>query len=183
MGFKDPIGQLVKNNGREWHVVGVIKDFILGSPYYPTKPMVIQGSKGWFNVIHFKLNSSNTLRITLKKRKPSSKNIIRSILSGTSSLMKNMQPNSNRNNAPVHLALFCRINHFYFLSWPVWPCSLYGRRAHQRDRCKKSIGRICNKYRFTVIKRFCGPGHHFILLASPVAWWLMHNWLRTTHTV
>ncbi|HNJ93215.1 MAG TPA: ABC transporter permease, partial [Ferruginibacter sp.] len=38
MNFKDPIGQIVKDDGREYHVVGVINDFILQSPYYPTKP-------------------------------------------------------------------------------------------------------------------------------------------------
>ena len=37
MKFKEPIGQIVKDNGIDWHVVGVIKDFILQSPYYPTK--------------------------------------------------------------------------------------------------------------------------------------------------
>jgi putative ABC transport system permease protein len=56
MKFKNPIGQIVKDNGIEWHVVGVVKDFILQSPYYPTRPMVIEGAKGWFNVMHIKLN-------------------------------------------------------------------------------------------------------------------------------
>lgn len=59
MAFKEPIGQIVKDDGIDWHVVGVFKDFILGSPFYPTNPMVIEGAKGWFNVIHFKMNSKN----------------------------------------------------------------------------------------------------------------------------
>lgn len=60
MNFKEPIGQIVKDNGIDWHVVGVIKDFILQSPYMPLKPMVIEGGKGWFNVMHIKLNPKNT---------------------------------------------------------------------------------------------------------------------------
>lgn len=56
MGFKDPIGQIVKNNGTDWHVIGVVKDFILQSPFYPTKPMAISGAKGWFNIIMIRLN-------------------------------------------------------------------------------------------------------------------------------
>ncbi len=67
MGFKEPLGQIVKDNGIDWHVVGVIKDFILQSPYYPLKPMVIEGSKGWFNVMHIKLNPKNTTAQNLKK--------------------------------------------------------------------------------------------------------------------
>jgi ABC-type antimicrobial peptide transport system permease subunit len=67
MGFTEPIGQLVKDNGIEWHVIGVIKDFILQSPYYPLKPMVIEGGKGWFNVMHIKLNPQNTTAQNLAK--------------------------------------------------------------------------------------------------------------------
>lgn len=66
MNFKQPIGELIKDNGREWHVVGVIKDFILQSPYHPTKPMVIEGAKGWFNVMHIKLNADLPTTQTLK---------------------------------------------------------------------------------------------------------------------
>ncbi|MGZ3839445.1 MAG: ABC transporter permease [Flavisolibacter sp.] len=66
MNFKEPLGQTIKDNGISWHVVGVIKDFILQSPYYPLKPMMIEGSKGWFNVMHIKLNSKNSTAQNLK---------------------------------------------------------------------------------------------------------------------
>lgn len=66
MNFKEPLGQIIKDNGISWHVVGVIKDFILQSPYYPLKPMMIEGSKGWFNVMHIKLNSKNSTAQNLK---------------------------------------------------------------------------------------------------------------------
>jgi len=59
MGFKEPIGQIVKDMGRDWHIVGVVKDFILRSPYRSTDPMFIAGAKGWFNCIHMKLNDKN----------------------------------------------------------------------------------------------------------------------------
>jgi ABC-type antimicrobial peptide transport system permease subunit len=66
MKFKNPIGQIVKDNGQQWHVIGVIKDFILESPYEPTKPMLIYGPKSWFNIIQIKLNSRNTTPANLK---------------------------------------------------------------------------------------------------------------------
>ena len=67
MGFKDPIGQIVKDNGIDWHVIGVIKDFILQSPFYPTKPMVIEGAKGWFNVIMIRLNDNQSTAANISK--------------------------------------------------------------------------------------------------------------------
>jgi ABC-type antimicrobial peptide transport system permease subunit len=67
MHFKDPIGQLIKNSGITWHVVGVFKDFILESPFAPINPMVVEGAKGWFNVINFKLNGDHSTAENLKK--------------------------------------------------------------------------------------------------------------------
>lgn len=67
MGFKQPLGQVVKDGDVNYHVVGVIKDFILQSPFYPTKPMVIEGGKsGFFNVMHIKLNDKNSTSQNLK---------------------------------------------------------------------------------------------------------------------
>jgi putative ABC transport system permease protein len=71
MGFKNPIGQIVKRGEAPdfttLHVVGVIKDFILQSPYEPIKAMIIQGPKSWFNVIHFRLNNANSTTENLSR--------------------------------------------------------------------------------------------------------------------
>ncbi|HYK44603.1 MAG TPA: ABC transporter permease, partial [Parafilimonas sp.] len=66
MNFKNPIGQIVKED-TNYHVVGVIKDFILRSPYLPTKPMVIKGAHDqWANVINIKFNDKNSTARNLK---------------------------------------------------------------------------------------------------------------------
>ena len=67
MNFENPIGEIVSTQGLDWHVVGVVKDFILRSPYEPVNPMVIGGSAGWFGVIHIKLNSNNRMENNLAK--------------------------------------------------------------------------------------------------------------------
>ena len=58
MNFDEPLGQIIKDNGIEWHVVGVAKDFVLNSPFQKIQPMVIEGAKAWFNVIHIKFNEN-----------------------------------------------------------------------------------------------------------------------------
>lgn len=71
MGFKNPVGQIVKRgeapNYQTLHVVGVVKDFILQSPYDPVKAMIIQGPKSWFNVIHVRLNNANSTAENLNR--------------------------------------------------------------------------------------------------------------------
>lgn len=65
MKFTNPIGETINDNGIDWHVVGVVQDFILKSPYLPVEPMVIEGAKGWFNVIQMKLNQTKTTKQNL----------------------------------------------------------------------------------------------------------------------
>ena len=70
MNFKHPVGELITEGtgkgARQWHVVGVIKNFIQGSPYEPVSHMIIFGSKSWFNVIHFRLNNAHSTAENLK---------------------------------------------------------------------------------------------------------------------
>jgi ABC-type antimicrobial peptide transport system permease subunit len=73
MKFKDPVGKTVKDLGIEWHIVGVIKDFILTSPYEPTRPILICGAKSSFmsfGVIQIKLSGNNSTAKSLAKAAP-----------------------------------------------------------------------------------------------------------------
>jgi putative ABC transport system permease protein len=56
MGVKDPVGLNIRRDGQNMHVVGVIKDFIIESPFTKIAPLMIQGPKEFFQVIHIKLN-------------------------------------------------------------------------------------------------------------------------------
>jgi len=77
MRFKQPIGQLVKWQGAQRRVVGVIKDFVWGSPYEPVKPAIIGFMKEWNNEAGLRLNpnapvskSLATLQAIYKKYNP-----------------------------------------------------------------------------------------------------------------
>jgi putative ABC transport system permease protein len=70
MKLKDPIGKTVSDLGINWHIVGVIKDFILTSPYEPTRPILICGAKSsfmQFGTIQIKLNGKNPTADNLKR--------------------------------------------------------------------------------------------------------------------
>jgi len=68
MGFKDPIGKIVKDLGRDWHIVGVIKDFVQQSPFDPINPLVIEGAHGlWTSITHIKFNPNLSTSEALKK--------------------------------------------------------------------------------------------------------------------
>jgi len=67
MNFKDPIGKIIKDNGRDWQVIGVIKDFIQESPYEAISPLVIEGAYGWTSTSHIKFAPNLSLREALDK--------------------------------------------------------------------------------------------------------------------
>ena len=66
MRLKDPVGKVVKADGRDWRVVGVIRDFIFESPYQKVNPLVVMGPASWFTTIHFKLNPANSTEKNLQ---------------------------------------------------------------------------------------------------------------------
>lgn len=63
MGFKNPIGETITDNDREWHVIGVVKDFVFTSPFQKIEPIVLFGGKAkWaFNVVYIKLNPTKSI--------------------------------------------------------------------------------------------------------------------------
>jgi putative ABC transport system permease protein len=68
MRLKDPIGQRVQRGGLNFHVVGVVKDFILESPFAKNiAPMLITGPWRQYDVIHFKLNPANPVAVDLAR--------------------------------------------------------------------------------------------------------------------
>jgi ABC-type antimicrobial peptide transport system permease subunit len=68
MRLKEPIGATIKNeDGVNCHVVGVVRDFIIESPYNSISPMVVQGLRTDYPVVHFRLNPANPIADDLAK--------------------------------------------------------------------------------------------------------------------
>ncbi len=66
MRLKDPVGKVITNDEEKWTVVGVIKDFIISSPFEPVEPMMVNGPSAWFNVLHIRLNPDRAVSDNLK---------------------------------------------------------------------------------------------------------------------
>jgi putative ABC transport system permease protein len=179
MGFTSPLGQIVKDNGIDWHVVAVIKDFILQSPYSPTKPMVIEGPKGWFNVIHFKLNPQN----------PTAKN-----LQLAEGIFKKYNPEypfqyhfvdeeyakkfQDEQRTGTLACLFAGLTIF------ISCLGLFGLATYMAENRIKEIGvrkvlgaSVANITRL-LSKDFLKLVVIALLIAIPIAWWAMYSWLQ-----
>lgn len=65
MQFKEPLGQLVKYQDKQCKVVGVVQNFVWGSPYDPVKPAIIGFIKGWIGNIGLRLNPAKSATASL----------------------------------------------------------------------------------------------------------------------
>ncbi len=67
MRLKNPLGTVIRAGKDSVHVVGVIKDFILGTPYEPVQQMIIVGPIFGGDVINFRLNPNPSIAASMKK--------------------------------------------------------------------------------------------------------------------
>ena len=181
MGFKNPVGQTIDHGtwNANWHVIGVVKDFILQSPYEPIKPMVIQGPKAdWFNLIHVKLNNANS----------TAKNI-----AGMEKVFKQYNPQypfeyhfideqyakkfSDEQTTGTLTAFFAGLTIF------ISCLGLFGLATYMAENrikeigVRKVLGASVAGIATLLSKDFIRLVIIAIVIASPIAWWSMSKWL------
>ena len=61
IAFKEPIGQWMTWNGKPYHVIGVIRDMVVESPYETVRPFLFNLSGEAGNVVVIKLNTARSL--------------------------------------------------------------------------------------------------------------------------
>ncbi len=67
MGLKNPVGETVSWDGTPFKVIGVIKDMIVESPYAPVRPTLFHLSKDQGNIVLLKITSKTSARDALAK--------------------------------------------------------------------------------------------------------------------
>jgi putative ABC transport system permease protein len=179
MKFKNPIGQSVKSNGMQWHVVGVIKDFILESPYAQTKPMMIFGPKAWFTTMQVKLNSKKNMAQNLKNAEAVFKKYNPQYPFDYKFVdQEYAQKFEDANRTGILAGLFAG------LTISISCLGLFGLATYMAETRIKEIG-VRKVLGASVIDITTLLSEDFvklviisIILASPIAWFAMHKWLE-----
>jgi len=179
MNFENPIGETIKDNGFDWHVVGVIKDFILKSPYQPVEPMVIEGAKGWFNVVHIRFNSNQTTAQCLAEAEK---------------IFRKYNPNYPFEYSFADEAYGRKFENeqrtaklaglFAFLTIFIACLGLFGLASYMAEArtkeigVRKVLGASTTNITRLLSKDFLKLVFISILIGSPIAWWTMNKWLE-----
>lgn len=179
MKFKDPIGKIVKDNGNSWHIVGVIKDFILTSPYEPTRPMLIFGAKSWFHTMLIKLNNTTSTANNLKKAEAIFKKYNTEYPFDIKFVDEEYARKfEDEKRVGTLAALFAGLTIF------ISCLGLFGLATYMAENrikeigVRKVLGASVTGIAALLSKDFLKLVIISFVVAVPIAWWAMYSWLQ-----
>ncbi|MCG2615290.1 ABC transporter permease [Terrimonas sp. NA20] len=179
MKFKDPIGKIVKSNGTDWHIVGVIKDFIMTSPYAPTKPMIISGAKSWFNVIMFRLNPSRTTAQSLEQAEKIFKKYNAEYPFAYHFVDEEYAAKFKAEQRVGTLAaLFSGLTIFISCLGLLGLAIFMAESRIKEIGVRKVLGASVSGLVALLSKDFLKLVIIAFVLATPISWWMMYSWLK-----
>ena len=181
MGFRHPVGQYVQSGAGRWKVVGVIQDFVTGSPFEPVKPMVIQGPgyDNWFGTIMLKLNPAYRTAENVEK---------------ISEVFKKYNPdypftcyfadavNAAKLRTEQHTGMMAGL--FAGLAIFISCIGLFALTAYMAESrlkeigVRKVLGASATRIAALLSKDFLVLVLISFFIAVPVAWWMMSKWLQ-----
>ena len=178
MGFDNPIGQIVRDNGVDWHVVGVVKDFVFNSPFQKIEPLMIEGAKAWFQVIHIKLNNANTISENLADAEAIFKKYNQEYPFNYEFVDQEYSKKFNDQKRTEKLAGL-----FTFFTILISCLGLFGLAAYMAENRIKEIGvrKVLGATVASITTLLSKDFLKLVLLACciavPISWYTMDNWL------
>ena len=179
MGFKAPLDETVKFGGKDFRVIGVVSNMIKGSPFEAVKPSVFTINPRALNVINIKLSSHSSVGASLvkienvfKKHNPAA-------------------PFEYKFADEQYAAKFAteqriaKLAGFFAVFAIFISClGLFGLASFVAEQRRKEIG-IRKVLGATIASVWQLLSREFLLLvvislliASPVAWYMMNQWLE-----
>ena len=181
MRLKDPVGATVKMDNISWHVVGVVKDFILESPYQPIAPMIMVGPNQLsFYVMNMKFNPANSISENLKKAEPIFKKYNSSYPFEYNFLDDQYAAKFDNEKRTGALAAL-----FAGLTILISCLGLFGLASFMAENRIKEIGirKVLGASVFGITQLLSLDFLKLVtisfVIASPVAWFTMNNWLQS----
>ncbi|HEK19592.1 MAG TPA: FtsX-like permease family protein, partial [Bacteroidetes bacterium] len=181
MGLKEPVGETIKWHGKDWKVLGVVKDMVMTSPFDPITPVVflMNDHERSFNVINLKLSASMPTADALTR---------------IETVFKKFAPDAPFNYEFADSAYAQKFiaeerigklaSVFAALAIFISCLGLFGVASFVAEQRIKEIG-IRKVLGASIISIWGSLSRDFVILvgialliAVPVAWYFMHAWLQ-----
>ncbi len=178
MGLKDPLGQQLDLWGSKRELIGVVDNVLMGSPYQPVKPMFMVLIPEWASAVTIRLEKTKDLQGSIKV---------------VEDIFKKYNPAYpfEYKFADVEFAKkFTTINMtsrlaslFASLAIFITGLGLFGLAAFMAEQRTKEIGirKVMGASVFSLVALMSKDFSRLVLIAflisSPVAWWLLNQFL------
>ncbi len=176
---KDIVGQTIQFNDKKYHVVGVIKDMVMESPYKPVTPTVFLYDRNWANVV----------TVAIKHGAPTAE-----ALQKIEGVFKKYNPGApfdytfNDEDFAKKFADEQRVgklaSFFTILAIFISCLGLFGLASFVAEQRKKEIG-VRKVLGASIYNLWQMLSREFALLviiscfiAIPLAWYYLHQWLQ-----
>jgi len=179
MGIKNPVGETIRWNNRNYTVIGVIKDMIMASPYEPVPQTVYSILREGGNFIDIKINPNLSTVEALKRMEVIFKKYNPAAPFEYSFVDQEYATKFGAEERIGTLALF-----FAILAILISCLGLYGLAAFVAEQRTKEIGirKVLGASLFNVwhllSRDFVVLIIISLMIATPLAWYFMHNWLQ-----
>ncbi|HEX2845560.1 MAG TPA: ABC transporter permease [Chitinophagaceae bacterium] len=179
MGFTNPIGQHIKEYDRDLQVVGVVNNFIPNRPYQAFMPAAFRGDTKHFGAISFRLNRENEREDNLATiagvfKKYNSEYPFECFFADDTYALKFRYEKKLATLAALFAGLTISISCLGLFALAACMAESRIKEIGVRKVLGASVSRITT----LLSKDFLPPVLLSILIASPVAWWSMHQWLQ-----
>jgi ABC-type antimicrobial peptide transport system permease subunit len=178
MGLKNPVGEIV-NWGKKYIVLGVIKNIIVGSPYEPVKQAIYYIDPELGGVINIKVKPNagfkdalNTIAAVCKKYAPSSPFDYKIADEEYAKKFNEQERVGNLASAFGILAIFISCLGIFGLA------SFVAEQRTKEIGLRKVLGASVFNLWYLVSREFVLLVAISLLIATPLSFYFMHNWLQ-----
>jgi ABC-type antimicrobial peptide transport system permease subunit len=180
MGLKDPLGEIITFHNKDRRVVGVVKDMVMGSPYDPIKPTVFYIWNRRFSYLNIKINPALSAHTALRKIEA----VCKTYAPGVPFSYKfadDEYEKKFRSEERIGRLAGC----FTILAILISCLGLFGMASFMAGQRIKEIGirKVMGASVFSIwsllSKDFVMLVTISLLIATPAAWYFMHNWLQS----
>jgi len=179
MGLKNPAGEIVRYKGTDWTIVGVVNDMVVESPYQSIRPSIYMLSPNVSNVVIFKLNPLINTQAALNQIQSA----FTEYAPGTPfNYQFSDQQYAGKFNAETRIGKLSSI--FAALAIFISCLGLFGLASFVAEQRTKEIG-VRKVLGASILNLWGLLSKEFIILviisfiiATPIAYYLMHSWLQ-----
>ncbi|RAJ03928.1 putative permease [Chitinophaga skermanii] len=179
MGLKDPVGTIVKWQDVDRTVVGVIKNFTLGSPYEQQKPLIIGFEAEWASTYGIRLAGNKSAHESLATIEKIMKSVNPNYPFTYSFVDEQFQRKFQTETLLGNLA-----NIFGGLAIFISCLGLLGLAAFAAEQRTKEIGvrKVLGASVNSIVLLLSGNFIKLVIISNVIGWaisyWAMSNWLK-----